>query len=106
MSSLILPTHFLCVPIQAESRAQHQRMGDSTQRMRGQNDAVRGALAQAMDTEDVALGITEQLHANRETIMSARRKAKDTASLTDKVRPPGLAFLPALTALIALITRP
>ena len=39
-----------------------------------------------MDTEDVALGITEQLHSNRETIMSARRKAKDTASMTDKAR--------------------
>eukprot|EP00947_MAST-08B_sp_MAST-8B-sp1_P002024 g2024.t1 len=70
----------------SEARAQHERMGDATQRYRDQNDTVRNALAQALDTEDVALGITDQLHNNRETIMSARKKARDTASLTDKAR--------------------
>lgn len=55
------------------------RLTDANQRLRQQNDLVRGALEIAHETEQTAIDITSELGRNRETIQSIRGHVSDTS---------------------------
>ena len=67
--------------------AEHRsRMADTTERLQGSSRALEMAIETVQETEDVALGITDELGRNREKILSAHAKVKQTSSLTDTAR--------------------
>ena len=67
--------------------AEHRsRMADTTERMQGSSRALEMAITTVQETEDVALGITDELGRNREKIISAHNKVRQTSSLTDTAR--------------------
>ena len=67
--------------------AEHRsRLADTTERLQGSSRALEMAITTVQETEDVALGITDELGRNREKILSAHSKVKQTSSLTDTAR--------------------
>jgi len=67
--------------------AEHrERMEDTTGRLQGTSRTLENALNTVAETEDVAMGITEELGRNREMIIKAHGKVKQTGSITDSAR--------------------
>lgn len=64
----------------------HARMRDALGGMQTQTDKLAQAQRTALETEEVALGIMGNLAENRETIRSARNKARNTIGLTQQAK--------------------
>ena len=62
------------------------RMMGTTDKLRRQGDTLKKAQNTLAETEEVALGVMDELDRNRRTINSARQKAKRTAGMTDRAR--------------------
>jgi vesicle transport through interaction with t-SNAREs 1 len=62
------------------------RMMSTTDNLRRQGDTLTKAQNTLAETEEVALGVMDELDRNRRTINSARSKANRTANMTDKAR--------------------
>lgn len=69
-----------------ESRGHRERLLGANSRLQNTNATLEGALRTVADTEDVAIGITGELARNRETIVSAQRKARQTTTMTHQAR--------------------
>ena len=68
------------------SRAQHQRLIDSNTRLAEGTDRLESTRRVLGETEDVALGISEQLHRDRQVISGIRDKTAETGGLMDNAR--------------------
>ena len=62
------------------------RMMSTTDKLRRQGDTLSKAQNTLAETEEVALGVMDELDRNRRTINSARNKASRTANMTDRAR--------------------
>lgn len=69
-----------------ESRSHREWLLSTQDKHAATNETLASALRTVADTEDVAIGITGELARNRETILSAQRKARETTSMTYKAR--------------------
>jgi len=72
--------------IGSRSASQRQRLLDSNSNVERQNDSISNARRVAMETEQTASEITEELARNREKIGSIHGKVKDVSGLTGQAR--------------------
>lgn len=69
-----------------ESRSHREWLLATQDKHAATNETLAGALRTVAETENVAIGITGELARNRETILSAQRKARETTSMTHRAR--------------------
>ena len=69
-----------------DSRAQHQRLIDTNTRLAAGSDRLEGTRRVLAETEDVALGISEQLHRDRQVISGIRDNTAEVGGFMDQAR--------------------